>query len=348
LHCTTVALKIRLVVATRGGVACGGLPFRLTLAGTSGFCFRYVAAPVRHPVVLERKFNLGTRSVEVKQRIPWQLKFAAKLILSRLPLDYHLWKKAGLFDLGGMERPEYALGIFRRHFNAANFTRKSGDFTALELGPGDSLFSGLIARTFGASRTCLVDVGPFAATNLACYRKMESHLRDLGFEPPNLKDCSTFDELKTSCAVEYLTDGLASLRQIPSSSIDFTWSHAVLAHVRRDEFLPTLLELRRIQRPGGVSSHHTGFGGILGGGMNDLRFSERVWESSFMANSGFYTNRIHYEELLQLFQKAGFEPEISRMSRFTTLPIPRRKMATEFAGLRDEDLQVSSVDVLLH
>jgi hypothetical protein len=82
--------------------------------------------------------------------------------------------------------------------------------------------------------------------------------------------------------------------------------------------------------------------------MNDLRFSERVWESSFMANSGFYTNRIHYEELMQLFLEAGFEPEIIRRSLWTTLPIPRRKMDRQFAGLRDQDLQVSSIDVLLH
>lgn len=286
--------------------------------------------------------------MEITQHIPWQLKIAAKLVLSRLPLDYHLWKKVGLFDLGRMERPEYALGIFRRHFNAARFAGRTRDFTALELGPGDSLFSGLIARTFGASRTYLVDVGPFASTNLAYYRQMESHLRELGLQPPNLENCSTVDELKTACAVEYLTEGLASLRKIPSSSVDFVWSHAVLAHVRRDVMLPTLSELRRIQRPDGIASHHSGFGDILGGGMNDLRFSERVWESSFMANSGFYTNRIHYEELMQLFLEAGFEPEIIRTSLWTTLPILRRKMDRQFAELRDQDLQVSSIDVLLH
>jgi hypothetical protein len=26
--------------------------------------------------------------------------------------------------------------------------------------------------------------------------------------------------------------------------------------------------------------------------LNNLRFSERIWESEFMAKSGFYTNRI--------------------------------------------------------
>jgi hypothetical protein len=49
------------------------------------------------------------------QSVPWQLKIAAKIVLARLPLPYHLWKKIGLFKQGGMERPEYALRIFRQH-----------------------------------------------------------------------------------------------------------------------------------------------------------------------------------------------------------------------------------------
>ncbi len=53
------------------------------------------------------------------QSIPWQLKIAAKIVLARLPLSYHLWEKIGLFKQGGMERPEYALKTFRRHFDAA-------------------------------------------------------------------------------------------------------------------------------------------------------------------------------------------------------------------------------------
>jgi SAM-dependent methyltransferase len=284
----------------------------------------------------------------VKQHIPWQLKIALKLVLSRVPLNYHLWKKAGLFELGGMERPEYALNVFRRHFDAARFARKRGEFTALEIGPGDSLSSALIARTFGASRTYLVDVGAFASTDLASYRRMGSHLRGLGMQPPNLENCSGLDQVMAACSAEYLTEGRASLRKIPTASVDFIWSHAVLGHVRRDDFLPTLLELRRIQRPDGVGSHHTGFGDILGGKMNDLRFSDRIWESSFMANSGFYTNRLRYQEVLRLFRQAGFEPEIVNVTRWKTLPTPRRKMAQPFASLPEQELQVSGLDVVLH
>ena len=284
--------------------------------------------------------------MSVKQHIPWQVRIAVKLVLARLPLDYEVFKKAGFFNLGEMESPDYALAVCRQHFGAANLCGRT-DFTALELGPGDSLVSALIARAYGARRTYLVDVGPFASKNLGPYRTLAGRLRELGLRPPDVEVCSTFADLQAACGMQYLTEGLVSLRSIPTGSVDFVWSHAVLAHVRLEELLPTLVELRRIQRPGGVGSHYTGFGDVLGGGLNDLRFSERVWESPFMANSGFYTNRVQYQELMRFFEIAGFGPEIIRLSRRTTLPIPRRKMSAPFAELPEEHLRVCGLQVLL-
>jgi SAM-dependent methyltransferase len=283
----------------------------------------------------------------VSQHVPWQLKVAAKVVLARVPLSYQLWKRVGIFKLGGMERPEYALGVFRCHFDGAAFARKNEGFVGLELGPGDSVVSAMIAKAFGASKTYLVDVGHFASPDMNCYRQMEAHLRRSGLEPPNVEGCETFDDVTKAVGVEYMTEGLASLRKIPSGSVDFIWSHAVLQHVRRDEFLPTLKELRRIQRPDGLGSHRVSIKDILGGKLNDLRFSDHLWESSFMAKSGFYTNRIRYGKLLQLFQEAGFAPEMRKINRWQTLPTPRNKMAPEFAGLPDDDLRVSGFDVFL-
>jgi SAM-dependent methyltransferase len=282
------------------------------------------------------------------QSVPWQLKIAAKIVLARLPLPYQFWREIGIFKQGGMDRPEYALTIFRRHFEASRVSGKAANFVGLELGPGDSLCSALTASAFGASRTILVDVEPCASTNLAVYRRMESHLRRLGLHPPNLDSCRSIDDVAEVCSAEYLTDGLTSLRMIPSASVDFVWSNAVLPYVRRNDFLPFLREMRRIQRPGGIGSHCIPIKDVIGGKLNDLRFSERVWESSLMANSRFYTNRLRYLELLRLFRQAGFEPEIVRKQLWKTLPTTRRKMTHEFALLSDEDLQVSEIDVLLH
>ena len=52
-----------------------------------------------------------------------------------------------------------------------------------------------------------------------------------------------------------MTEGLDSLRKIPSASVDFVWSNAVLPYVWGNDFLPFLRELRRIQRLDGIGSH---------------------------------------------------------------------------------------------
>jgi hypothetical protein len=281
------------------------------------------------------------------QSVPWQLKIAAKIVLARLPFPYHFWGKIGLFKQGGMDRPEYALRIFRRHFDAASLVGKADGFVGMELGPGDSLSSALIAKTFGASKTFLVDVECCASTDLGVYRRMESHLRQLGMYPPSLDHCRTMDDVAETCGTQYMTEGLTSLRKIPSASVDFVWSNAVLPYVRRNQFVSTLRELRRIQRPDGVASHSVPIKDIIGGKLNDLRFSEGIWESALMADSRFYTNRLRYQELLRLFREAGFEPEIVSKTEWEALPTPRPKMAEQFALLSEEDLRISEFDVLL-
>src|ERR1700743_3664541 len=69
-------------------------------------------------------------------RVPWQLKIAAKVILARVPISPKLPSRAGLFQVGGMRHPQYAVGVFRRHFEKAVFARKDQPFVTLELGPG--------------------------------------------------------------------------------------------------------------------------------------------------------------------------------------------------------------------
>jgi SAM-dependent methyltransferase len=283
-----------------------------------------------------------------RSRFPWRLKIAAKIILSRAPVGHRLLKRVGVFHVGGMERPKYAVGVFQRHFKNAVFARKDLPFVVLELGPGFSAFSAVIARTVGASASYLVDSSPLATDDIQPYRELETYLRENGFNPPSLENCKTTDEILTACGGAYLTQGVDSLKTIPTASVDFVFSHAVLEHVRRKDFVPLLAELRRIQRPDGVGSHTVSLADILGGNLNDLRFSQKTWESDLMANSGFYTNRIRYAEYQTLFREAGFVPQIYRTAQWDTLPTPREKMSPEFAALPDSDLQISGFDVYLH
>jgi hypothetical protein len=290
----------------------------------------------------------GPAQMSTSHQIPWQFKIAAKLVLSRVPISQKLFQRAGVFNLGGMSRPEYAVGVFHRHFDKAEFARKAEPFVALELGPGDSLFSIVIAGALGASAAYAVDQGPFASAGITDYRDLEAYLGRFGLHVHVLAKCSTVEDVVRVCGGAYLTHGLDSLRLVPTASVDFVFSHTVLQHIRRRDFFPMLQELRRIQRPDGVGSHTVSISDILGGGLNDLRFSEKTWESELMASSGFYTNRIRYSQYLKMFRDAGFVSQVYRTAQWKTLPTPRNKMAPEFAALPDEDLQVSGFDVYLH
>ena len=286
-------------------------------------------------------------SIGLRERLPWRFRIVAKMILSRLPIAYVAWRHLNIFHHGDMERPEYANAVFHRHYDRVLLSERTEGVVGLELGPGDSLASALIGRSLGFGKVWLVDVGKFAGTDLEPYRELERYLRDGGLNVPDITSITSVPELLSICRADYLPKGIESLRCIPDESVDFIWSQAVLEHIRRDEFPVLLTELRRVMRHGGVCSHRIDLRDHIGGALNNLRFSQRIWESRYMAESGFYTNRIQFTEMLDLFKRSGFEPEVVQVDRWGDLPTARAKLAKEFSEIEDEELRVSGFDVIL-
>jgi len=284
----------------------------------------------------------------LKTKIPWWAKIGAKLVLSRVPLRYKDWRRIGIFLLGQMEQPAYAYSAFRRHFDRVKSPRQQNGFVVLELGPGDSLSSAMIGHALGASACYLVDVGAFAQTDLKLYRDMAAFLQEQGLSPVRMDSISSLEELLSLCHAFYRTSGVLSLHAIPDQSIDLIWSQSTLEHIKRAEFLDIVRELRRVIRPDGVCSHQIDLKDHLGGALNNLRFPTRLWESEFMANSGFYTNRIRYTQMLTMFQQTGFDVEVVEVERWERLPTPREKLAAEFRNISTDELLVSGFDVILH
>ena len=279
--------------------------------------------------------------------MPWYVKILAKVVLSRLPLGYRFWRKLNLFVHGAMNKPNYAYDVFRQHFQRSDFVRKSDKFVSLELGPGDSLLSAIVAAAHGSEKCYLVDAGTFATEEIAPYREMADFLRMRNLPAPVIDTASELAGALASCNAVYLTQGLSSLRNIPSGSVDFIWSQAVFEHIRRHEFLETMRELHRILRSDGICSHRVDLKDHLGGDLNNLRFSNRLWESNWFSNSGFYTNRLRYSEMINFFKLAGFDVQTVSVNRWTSSPTPRRLMSIEFQSLSEEDLLVKEFDVLL-
>lgn len=268
-------------------------------------------------------------------------------MLSRLPVGYSLWHSLGLFSHGRMDTDDYALKVFRSHVDKSGFSGQLVGKTILELGPGDSISTAVIAYAFGA-RSILIDAGNFANCNLKKYVYLSEILSGLGLPAPNLQGALSLSDILDKCRAIYLTDGLLSLRKINSESVDFVFSQAVLEHIRKHDFLSTQIELARILKSDGICSHRIDLRDHLGGALNNLRFSESTWESSWMSKSGFYTNRIRYHEMCKFFEKSGFVVDVVNTNRWDVLPTSKSVLKEPFKSLPDDDLLVSGFDVLLY
>jgi hypothetical protein len=279
--------------------------------------------------------------------IEWRGKILAKIVLSRLPVPYHVWRRIGIFRHGHMRSGDYAISVFEQAAERAGLGDVHG-LRLLELGPGDSLFSAVLARAAGAAGSVHVDVGDFADRDLEHYREFVCLLEQRGYAPVSLSGTRTLEELLERCHARYLTRGLESLRALPSGSIDFSWSQSTIEHIRAGDLMATARELRRVMSDRASAVHLIDLRDHLADGLNHLRVSRRVWESNVMANSGFYTNRVRFSALREIFQRAGFRCEVDHLTQWDALPTPRRTMVEEFRALPERELLVRTFVVRLN
>lgn len=278
-------------------------------------------------------------------RIPWWGKVLIKCVLGGLiPVPYEKIRRliTGGWH-GSMQDVSYASGVFNKHWQAWSTTRNTGSGRILELGPGGSLLSALFARQQGIQETWLVDVGDFAVKDVEHYRKIVVKLF------PSLADESiswSWETMQQRLGISYYTEGYNSLRTLPKKSLDFSFSHAVLEHVRLDQFRPMVRALRQLHKPGSLTSHQIDFRDHLGGGLHHLRFGDRLWESRWFPNDGFYTNRLRLTDVKRIFAEERFELVSETLRTWTNLPLDPGKMALRFQQMDDADLRVNGALVV--
>ena len=279
----------------------------------------------------------------------WRIKIIAKLVLSRLPLDYRKWSYIGIFKHGEMDNFKYAWSVLRNHFlklDNGEYPRWKG----LELGPGDGILSSLLAPSLNNGSVDLVDSGDFVNKNLDKYKDQINSFKNF-FPDINVSHMNFdrgMDSLLSSVNSKFYSNGLTSLKTIKNTSYDLIFSQAVLEHIRHSEFIETMEECYRLLKVGGIMSHVIDFKDHLGGGLNNMRFPSNLWEAEwFASHSGFYTNRIKITEIFSICQKIGFTVEINSIRKFERVPIERRKLAKEFKSLSDYDLATSGVHLIM-
>jgi SAM-dependent methyltransferase len=287
--------------------------------------------------------------MSLRQKIPWQLRIAAKLILSKLPFSYAQWSKIGLFRHGQMDSYNYAWSVLSRHRKQLSSERDN--WHGLELGPGDGILSALLAPALGAAGLTLLDSGDYADKDICKYKQQINDFlaKHNNYILPDYSNCTSINEILKFSGGAYHFNGLSSLKALADDSFDIIYSQAVLEHVRRDEFSETLLQCRRLLKPNGVMSHVVDFKDHLGGGLSNLKISSVLWEQNWFAlKSNFYTNRLRFSEVIKICEDSGFTLKMAEVSRYEVTPIRRKQLATEFSRLSDDDLSVSEVHLVMY
>lgn len=281
----------------------------------------------------------------LKKLIPWWLKILLKIIIAKFSINYNFFKKIKVLQHGQMHDPKQALSTFNHHWQ--RIKREPG-FVFLELGPGNSVSSGIIAKAYGAKKSFLVDAGKFASEDMKEYTRLINFLisNEL-FRIDTKKEFNNLEEVLRYFNIQYLTSGTFSLLEIENGCVDIAFSHVVLEHVAKTEVEIFVKELKRISAKDATQSHCVDLRDHLDNSLNNMRFSSEIWESKTFRNSGFYTNRIGCNNFLNIFKSVGFKVELISKSTWKKMPIPKESLNQEFRNLSINELLINEFEVVL-
>ncbi|MBP1732715.1 MAG: hypothetical protein H6Q55_3144 [Deltaproteobacteria bacterium] len=284
---------------------------------------------------------------------------------------------------GGTDSARYCYAVWLRHLVMTQRFRKSAGGclgTVVELGPGDSLGTGLAALLCGASRYIAVDVIRHANAyqnvkvfeNLVSlfadraslpsdkeFSEVKPLMDDLSFPSSVLGDGSMEKNLHPK-RLQTIADGLrgtsrgsplfqyvdpvAALSVVPSGTVDMVFSQAALEHV---EDLEALYQTCRAWlKPGGLMSHQI-----------DLRshgtsrewnghwvYPDRVWRL-IRGKRPYLLNREPCSTHLRLLTENGFQIAVEKRYPLSSR-LHRSQLAPRFRKMPEQDLSTAGLYVV--
>lgn len=274
---------------------------------------------------------------KMKDLLPWRIRLWMHLFFVRYPQFYAEGIRQKKNTLSETEE------ILKKHMynmGLADFKDK----VICEMGPGDSLYHGVLAYQFGAKQMYMLDIADLAE------REAEFSVPDMQLKRPMpvCKKGETWESYLKKINVEYLTDGLQSYYEVPDDTVDVLFSNAVLEHVRLDIFEETVKQMNRMCKMGALCSHIVDYKDHLGGGLNDLRVPTEKWESSLYKKMPNYVNRILYFDMIEIFKANGFilvgEPKFEMREK---IPIARKKLIPEYKNKDEKELKIAVASFVL-
>ena len=259
----------------------------------------------------------------MKQLVPWPIKFAIKALIGITGIDYKVLKRAHIVEHGRMEDAGFSGEVFNRHVtNPGGGVRPMLGGTLLELGPGDSIATGILGRSAGFSEVILIDAGCFADIRPEAINRLFVSLGDRSHRIQHNADPQAVIAQLDTAGIRYLTAGLQSLQSIGAGHVRHSFSNSVLQHVYRDELAEFVRALGRVHASGSLSSHSINFTDHFSGGYVNHRLPGWVMESALIKRANLYTNRVSAQGFAELFASAGFNIRKIAVDFFDREPAP--------------------------
>jgi hypothetical protein len=262
--------------------------------------------------------------MKIKKNIPWQLKVAAKLLMGLLRVDYRFLKALKLVEHGRMEDAGFAVNVFERQMKIAiqRFPElaESNLHQFCEMGPGDSILSGVIAAMNGFAGSQLIDVGDFENTGAKAIREIFDKYGKIG-EIENVSDENMKQFVKDKYNIAYHSNGLEAYKLLEDGRVSFSYSNTVLQHIAKDEIVTIFKEVFRSHKEKSISIHSVNFLDHFSGGFRNRKIPERIWESALIKRSNLYTNRLGLSDLLAIAASAGFKSAVHSYEEVGQQPV---------------------------
>jgi hypothetical protein len=279
---------------------------------------------------------------------------------------------------GGTDSARYCYCVWLRHLVSLQATGLGADWPVVaELGPGDSLGTGIAALLCGSDKYYAFDAKPFIRneTNLEMFDRLLSLFRmrepvpdDREFPDviPKLIDYSFPARILTEHRLQaaLAPNRLAAIRReladlanqrpgqhvsyfapwddeaaIQAESVDLAFSQAVMEHVVNVE--STYMALAKWLRPGGCMSHSIDFRShrTAAEWNGHWRYSDLVWKI-IVGRRAFLINREPCSTHLRAIHSNGFDVRLVQRSSQSG-GCERAQLAPRFRDLEDDDMSTS-------
>ena len=276
-----------------------------------------------------------------------------KNIGARIPFLRHLKEKHSQRRIDLLEDIDRFFDVFKKSLGYCNGILNIEGKSVLEIGPGNSLATGLLFLASGAKKVFLVDRFKhlfWDKHDIAFHRKVLERIEKERF--PFASIASKTIIFTKSGSIDFDTSKLefrfgdAANLPLENCSIDIIFSNAVLEHVHNAS--KAINEMSRVTKPGGIGMHEIDLRDHFFQAMplRLLRYPDWLWNLMTQNRPG-YTNRLRLPDYLKFFKTSGFLIEKLVTTREYEGELSSLKMARKFTCYSSNEMKVLAFWVLL-